>query len=399
MSVDLSVSDRLGVVTSNLPVQSHQGFRIMRSVSSIAWKAFATVGLLMTGIPKTEACCTGLHKFKMLTLYPTVERLFPALKKPNLPLDTLMDELGLICPVPDFSPNLNELEEQAVRIDLALFRCFDPQDYGNRRIPDMIREFEKLGIKDPSSVIKIYETCLRNDKWYLRSILKRIQDCEVTNEDDRIRLAEIALESDGWWGDSLGFYHDFCIFTSATEDQTALVKFVDEAIKTSAARVARHFKQFNIIDPAVRLRMAKLCAQNAGMVTAREIANFDIREPWAILEVAELCFRHDFRAIRHCENFNIQDMTVAQKFIDLCFHSNQNEAEVAYAVAANIHKLPIQNQEFLIKVADRCMMANPKATAYYIENFNIENELTKANILTLCDQKVRLYQSPHFQMP
>lgn len=240
MSVSLHLS-KVGPNHTQTPYTIHKG--------SIAWKTIAVVGFIVAGIPSTQASCdsfTDIIKFSVIK--PTLAWMFPDLARNEvpMPLDNLLEELGEICPVPNRCPvQMTELEEQALRINTAMFQASNDGERATYRI-------KHFGIKEQSSVIKILNHALE-----IRPIIFLIKRCFITNEADRISLARASVQKSSAY--TLKHFKDFEIFK--TSDQSALIAFIEYCADISARDTAEHFKNFEVRNPADRLKLAKYCFQ------------------------------------------------------------------------------------------------------------------------------------------
>lgn len=246
-------------------------------MNSISWKALAALALTLSGTPSAEASCSSYTDFvKFSVIKPTLAWIFPDLarREAPLPLHELLHKFVGICPTPD----LSESEEQALRVDAAMFHPLTDSD-------EVMFNINKFGITNQSAIVEVFQRGIETD-YSLSAALYWIRRCLFTNEADRIKLFMSGITNECLYvsgkciktdcGYVLEHYDEFEIYQSPFADQSDLIKLTEYMAKKCPRDTAEHFKKLKIRDPIERSRLAKECAQHDFKSTTRYIKNFDL---------------------------------------------------------------------------------------------------------------------------
>lgn len=272
-----------------VPSRPKQVAHTILRMNSISWKALAALALTLSGTPSAEASCSSYTDFvKFSVIKPTLAWIFPDLarREAPLPLHELLHKFVGICPTPD----LSESEEQALRVDAAMFHPLTDSD-------EVMFNINKFGITNQSAIVEVFQRGIETD-YSLSAALYWIRRCLFTNEADRIKLFMSGITNECLYvsgkciktdcGYVLEHYNEFEIYQSPFADQSDLIKLTEYMAKKCPRDTAEHFKKLQIRDSNERFRLAKECAQYDPISTARYIKNFDLKNEKSEQEIVAM---------------------------------------------------------------------------------------------------------------
>ena len=155
-----------------------------------------------------------------------------------------------------------------------------------------------------------------------------------------------------------------------------------------------------IKDPDLKFEVAKLCAKNNGLLTAKEFQDFGIENERELIQIAKLCIllseqeRLQFkgngfameslikerRIAQYFQNFKISDQRARIRIAELCTRN------YVVDIAENIQCFKIFDETARIWIAENCVKNGVFDLPKYIQNFEISDENERVKIALLCAQ-------------
>lgn len=291
---------------------------LTKKVSSIAWKSFIGIGLLMAGMTSPVSQFDALNiRMDRVSALPHVQWLFPDRIAEYLqtPLEDLM-----ICPVEQtLCFDQSELEDQVKRVRVAKLSILeDPQSAA--------RDFQKFGIKSQLAIVKLAKMAAKLDGLATSSSFQNfgiekeadrikvcvhcflqnpdaaenIQNFAIKNQDALAKLYEINFQKVG-----ATYFHKFKL-----KDQEVRRKYAELSGNVNCDETAKLFQNFRIKSEESRVQLAELFAKLNGGSIAKHFKNFAIHSQVDKVKIALLCAMQNGReTLKHIHNFGIHDQS------------------------------------------------------------------------------------------